>query len=97
MPTLNTISYARKKFAQKIAVKEVRFLPDDVQRIYDNTDPLTFYAIDGYDDSGLLWACDGVRATAGDISALLKRCRNGSDRIISAHMTVRGNFAIVTA
>lgn len=60
MPTLNTISYARKKFAQKIAVKEVRFLPDDVQRIYDNTDPLTFYAIDGYDDSGLLWACDGV-------------------------------------
>ena len=60
MPTLNTISYARKKFAQKIAVKEVRFLPDDVQRIYDTTDPLTFYAIDGYDDSGLLWACNGA-------------------------------------
>lgn len=40
---------------------------------------------------------NGVRATAGDISELLKRCRNGSDRIISAHMTASGNFAIVTA
>lgn len=40
---------------------------------------------------------NGVRATAGDLSALMKRCRNGSDRIISAHMTARGNFAIVTA
>lgn len=40
---------------------------------------------------------NGVKATSGDISALLKRCRNGSDRIISAHMTARGNLAIVTA
>lgn len=40
---------------------------------------------------------NGVKATAGDLSELLKRCRNGSDRIISAHMTARGNFAIVTA
>lgn len=60
MQTLNTISYARKIDAKKIAVKEVRFLPDDVQRIYETTDPLTFYAIDGCDDSGLLWACDGA-------------------------------------
>ena len=60
MPTLNTISYESKSLAQKIAVMEVRFLPDDVRRIYDSTDKLTFYAIDGRDDSGLLWACEGV-------------------------------------
>lgn len=60
MQTLKTISDARKISAKKLAVKEVRFLPDDVQRIYDSNDPLTFYAIDGDDDSGLLWACDGA-------------------------------------
>lgn len=60
MQTLNTISYASKSLAQKIAAKEVRFLPDDVRRIYDTTDKLTFYVIDGCEDSGLLWACDGV-------------------------------------
>ena len=40
---------------------------------------------------------NGVKATAGDLSALLKRFLNGSDRIISAHMTARWNLAIVTA
>lgn len=59
MPTLKTISYAQNILAKKLAVREVRFLPDDVKHIYDNTDPLTFYAISGEDDSGLIWACDG--------------------------------------
>ena len=59
MQTLKTISYARKIYAKKLAVKKVRFLPDDVQRIYDATDQLTFYAIEGEEDSGLLWACYG--------------------------------------
>ena len=60
MQTLKTLSDARKISAKKLAVKEVRFLPDDVQRIYGNADPLTFYAINSEDDSGLLWACNGA-------------------------------------
>ena len=60
MQTLKTISDARKILAKKVAVREVRFLPNDIQRIYDSNDPLTFYAIGGEDDSGLLWACSGA-------------------------------------
>ena len=60
MQTLKTISDARKILAKKVAVREVRFLPNDIQRIYDSNDPLTFYAIGGEDDSGLLWACNGA-------------------------------------
>ena len=60
MQTLRNISDARKIFAKKLAGREVRLLPDDIQRIYDGNDPLTFYAIYGGDVSGILWACNGA-------------------------------------
>lgn len=60
MQTLKNISHAQKSAASYLAARELRFLPDKVQDIFYNTDPLYFYAIEGEDDSGLLWACDGV-------------------------------------
>ena len=39
---------------------------------------------------------NGVKATAKDIATLQKRCRSGLDKIVSVHMTARGNCAIVT-
>ena len=39
---------------------------------------------------------NGVKATAKDIATLQKRCRAGLDKIVSVHMTERGNCAIVT-
>ena len=60
MQTLKTISHAQKSAASYLAARELRFLPDEVQNIFYNTDPLYFYAINSADDSGLLWACDGA-------------------------------------
>lgn len=39
---------------------------------------------------------NGVKATAKDLATLLKRCLAGLDKVVSAHMTARGNCAIVT-
>ena len=60
MVTLKAISDARKIAAKKLALDELGFLPNDVQYIYVETNPLTFYAIDVCNDYGLLWACDGA-------------------------------------
>lgn len=40
---------------------------------------------------------NGVKATEKDLATLQKRCRDGLDKIVSVHMTARGNCAIVTA
>ena len=60
MQTLKTISHAQKSAASYLAARELRFLPEEVQNIFYNTDPLYFYAIEGEEDSGLLWACNGA-------------------------------------
>lgn len=39
---------------------------------------------------------NGVKATVKDLATLQKRCRLGLDKIVSVHMTTRGNCAIVT-
>ena len=39
---------------------------------------------------------NGVKSTAKDLVALQKRCRAGLDKIVSVHITARGNCAIVT-
>lgn len=39
---------------------------------------------------------NGVKATSKDLAALQKRCRARLDKIVSVHMTSRGNCAIVT-
>lgn len=39
---------------------------------------------------------NGVKATAKDLATLQKRCRAWLDKIVSVHMTARGNCSIVT-